>query len=519
MMDYSRALRGTRGAYFGNKNDENHPRPGSIQSLSYTKEYDFTFSLGRPTNRPEVVNLIRSSGAIGKDDNIHDYLQMITINDFNEENGQVLVRCIKPGLADHIVEKLLALEVPNVDIRRCHSYTNKEVAVKFRFIHPSVNVKRDVVEKFLNQYGKVKEWHPQRDNVYKLLTGSWTFIMYEDDLKKKPLPYTVYINGVPSSIYYKTRVKMCFNCKQEGHFARECPNEDNICYSCKKPGHFARDCTEKENTSQNSDDLPGLEGDKQFPSLSKDGKHNPPPFAAGIRPEDERKKEETSVKERGKEKGAKSGDLSLVDWFLINGGNDNPADVNAANGKNDSDGIKEYQEPEESKFPAKDGSNKIDASHTTEVITAPSATEAPLASEEPSATDASVEKENSIVNKDISKNISDDGVPMDDDERKRAVKRNMEEDPDELVDGRADKQSKLCVSAAISPPESNPEIKLSHNIGSTQLVNELLGSQTLEVLYGDNSNIGDNSNNMDIERSQSSSNDSDSSVESIIAKT
>ena len=154
-MDFAGALRGERNGVV-KRSWKNPNTSASIHSSSFTKEYDITFSLGRPTGRLEVVDILRSSGAIPKNDDLHDYISMITINDFNEQNGQVLIRCVnRPGLANNMVRKLGELVDPV--LLRCHSYANSEVPVRFNFIHPSVDIQCDVVDNFLVKYGKVKE--------------------------------------------------------------------------------------------------------------------------------------------------------------------------------------------------------------------------------------------------------------------------------------------------------------------------------------------------------------------------
>jgi hypothetical protein len=57
---------------------------------------------------------------------------------------------------------------------------------------------------------------------------------------------------------------LCFNCKEPGHYAKECPKESNkangpdgvkknlnhiTCYTCKQQGHYSYQCTE-ESTSR-----------------------------------------------------------------------------------------------------------------------------------------------------------------------------------------------------------------------------------------------------------------------------
>ena len=133
----------------------------------------------------------------------------------------------------------------NSPVKRCHSYKVQEVAVKFHFIHPSVNIQKDVIDKFLSTYGKVKSFHPQVDPVFKLLTGQYVFIMYEEELEKNPLPMMVYINGVPSAVSYRTRVKTCFKCGKDDHFRSNCPEKDEQerkCWKCGQDGHIRREC-------------------------------------------------------------------------------------------------------------------------------------------------------------------------------------------------------------------------------------------------------------------------------------
>ena len=201
MLNYRNALSGNfndyRSGYMQSRST------ASITSNSFHKDWDFTFSLGRPTNRREVGNLLCKSGACKSYSDVSEKLTFIGINNNNTENGQVTIQCGEKDLADIMVDKLLSM--PQSPVKRCHSYSIKEVPVKFHFIHPSVDVEKDVVKNFLSKFGEVKSWSPTVDPLFKLLTGQYIFIMFEEDLKKNPLPTTIYINGVPTAVTYKTR--------------------------------------------------------------------------------------------------------------------------------------------------------------------------------------------------------------------------------------------------------------------------------------------------------------------------
>ena len=214
----------------GNYNDYRRPwmqarNAVSIKSESFTKDNDFTFSLERPTNRREVANILINSGACGSYKEFAQMFTYMSINNNANENGQVTIQCTKPETAERVVEMLN--ELTNIKIKRCHSYKIHEVPVKISNIHPSVNIKRDLIDNLLSKHGKIKSWHPTIDPLLKLLTGEYTFIMLEDDLKKNPLPTTIFINGVPCPVYYKTRPKTCFHCGESGHQKSECPEREN----------------------------------------------------------------------------------------------------------------------------------------------------------------------------------------------------------------------------------------------------------------------------------------------------
>ena len=290
-MNYRGALSGNFNHY---RSDWMQPRnTASITSASFTKEFDFTFSLGRPTNRREVGNLLCKCGAFESYKELSEKLTFIAINNNSTENGQVLIQCGDKILADDVVDKLNDMD--NTPVKRCHSYNIKEVPVKFHHIHPSVNIQRDVVDGFLTKFGKVKSWHAQIDPVFKLLTGQCIFVMFEDDLKKNPLPTTVFINGVPTAVSYRTRVKTCFLCGKDDHFKTNCPNKENSvqkCWQCGEDGHIKRDCPKGGfNASSVVNELPNREEDPILPSPHAS---NFNPFLPGPQAI-QNKKQETSV--------------------------------------------------------------------------------------------------------------------------------------------------------------------------------------------------------------------------------
>ena len=315
-MSYSAALQGgTSGNYNGYRREWMKPRDvASITSNSFTKEYDLTFSLGRTTSRREVVDLLCRCGALKSYADVNNCLGMISIGN-NVLNGQVLIQCLKPGLCDEIVQKLINME--DSPVRRCHTYSNGEVPVKFHFIHPSVDIERDVVKNFLSSFGQVKEWHATRDSVFKLLTGAYVFVMYEKDLKKNPLPSTVFINGVPSAVTYKSRPKICFTCGKEGHFKNECSENDprpKVCFHCGKEGHIKRECPALNRAGYRPQDATVV-----VDPLSISGQQDGSPFLPGVRPEDDVRRKSNSG----------SSDTSKVVDEDSNGEKDNSALANS----------------------------------------------------------------------------------------------------------------------------------------------------------------------------------------------
>ena len=194
------------------------PKIPKLTVSSYSRENDFTFSFGRYVDYDEVISLLLLSGCV-QPENMVEEIRMLKITK-SIHNGQVFVTCAKPGVCDKWVKKLNALE--GASIRKCHSYSDKEVTVRFGFIHPSIDIQKEIVEGFLEKYGPVKEWSALCDKKYGIPNGSYIFIMQEEDLAKKPLPESVFLNHIQTFISYGTEVVLCHNCGNEGHISKDC---------------------------------------------------------------------------------------------------------------------------------------------------------------------------------------------------------------------------------------------------------------------------------------------------------
>ena len=205
---------------FATTNPWARPRYPRWKTSNYHRECDMTFSLGRETNYEEVFELLKVSGCI---DPVRwfETLRSIRIHNNSVDNGQVMVFCTKPGLSDEFADKLNAL--PGDLIRKCHSYTDKDIPVKFSFIHPSVDIEMDIVRAHLEKdHGPVKEWFELKEKKYNIPTGAYIFIMKEEDLKVNPLPEQIFLNHLPCYISYRTQKRICYKCKQPGHIANNC---------------------------------------------------------------------------------------------------------------------------------------------------------------------------------------------------------------------------------------------------------------------------------------------------------
>ena len=135
------------------------PRYPKIPLQSYTREDDLTLSFGRATSHSEILNLLSRSGCFEPEDYLNA-IKMLRITK-SVDNGQVFVTSAEKGLVDLWADKINAFAGDG--IKKCHTYTSKEVLVHFSFIHPSVNVKQEIVDGFLQKYhGRVKDFFLKR---------------------------------------------------------------------------------------------------------------------------------------------------------------------------------------------------------------------------------------------------------------------------------------------------------------------------------------------------------------------
>ena len=102
-----------------------------------SKEDDLTFSFGRDTNMEEVMSLLAFTGCIDIE-TYYDQLRMVRINNRKKDNGQVLITC-PSGESGNWVSKLERFK--GKLLKKLHSYSNKEVQVKFSCVHPNLSVK------------------------------------------------------------------------------------------------------------------------------------------------------------------------------------------------------------------------------------------------------------------------------------------------------------------------------------------------------------------------------------------
>lgn len=212
--------------YYGNQPNfwasrANKPKFPRLKMETFSKEYDVTFSLGRPTDETEVMLILLNAGCV-KAESYMDSIRMLKIRG-NVQNGQVLITCKEKGQSDEFADKINALKHP--DIRKCHSYTSKQMPVRINFIHPTMNVQEDFIKNFLEkEHGEVLDHFPNVTAKYGIPDGSYTFIMKEDQLEERPLPESIFLNQIQSFISYRTQIRTCHKCDKPGHMSDECTN-------------------------------------------------------------------------------------------------------------------------------------------------------------------------------------------------------------------------------------------------------------------------------------------------------
>ena len=99
-----------------------------IRRHEYCRLRDFTFSLGYEIDTEKVIDLLIEYG-ITTAESLHNDIKMVKVGR-NLQNRQVLVTCQREGENDLMVDKLFA-EAPVIN---CHSYSNKEIPVKFSLL-------------------------------------------------------------------------------------------------------------------------------------------------------------------------------------------------------------------------------------------------------------------------------------------------------------------------------------------------------------------------------------------------
>ena len=200
----------------------NRPKYPLIPVETLSREHDLTLSLGRNTNHDEIEKLLFDSGCIVQGQ-LADYANQIRITG-NKENGQIFVE-LKPGLSDVFAEKLNTCNLPGFVIDNCHTYTRKDVLVRFSAIHSSVDIKTEIVDNFLSHYGEVKNWFPVKHPRLKIPIGPWNFVMKAEDLARNPLPESAFLGNSKNQVWisYDSQVKKCHQCGSEEHLSRACP--------------------------------------------------------------------------------------------------------------------------------------------------------------------------------------------------------------------------------------------------------------------------------------------------------
>ncbi|KAJ8050075.1 Zinc finger CCHC domain-containing protein 3 [Holothuria leucospilota] len=101
-------------------------------------------------------------------------------------------------------------------------------------LYLNFEVEQGLVARFLRQYGTVfdSRWVTYNDGEMKgVLNGKRQFRMELD----RDIPSVLFIGGSKAHIRYFGQPRTCFQCREEGHEAKSCPNKR--CGRCLKLGH------------------------------------------------------------------------------------------------------------------------------------------------------------------------------------------------------------------------------------------------------------------------------------------